>query len=187
IITDEDAMLMLDGEQIVMTDTEVTVDYPLEEGFQTILIIVEDPAGNSLQMDPIRVDVDWIPPMLSLDEGMPNETEEALLGLRGLTEPNCTITVNGVRISVDSRGAFQKNYLLNEGPNSLEIVSTDQYGQSTMLVYDVTMKAPEPEPWPDVQSLLPLMLGITIAILVIEVVALQLWWRRKKQMEQGKA
>ena len=187
IITDEDALLMLDGEQIVLTDTEVTLDYPLEEGLQTILISVEDPAGNALLFDPIRVDVDWSPPTLSLDEGMPNETEEALLNLRGLTEPNCTLTVNGVRVSVDSQGAFQKNYLVNEGPNSLEIVSTDQYGQSTRLVYDVTMKAPEPEPWPDTQSLLPLMLGITIAILVVEVVALQLWWRRKKQMEDGKA
>ncbi|MCK5252389.1 MAG: hypothetical protein KAQ96_05545, partial [Thermoplasmata archaeon] len=186
IITEEDALLMLDGEQIVLTDTEVTLDYPLEEGLQTILIGVEDPAGNALLFDPIRVDVDWSPPTLSLDEGMPNETEEALLNLRGLTEPNCTVTVNGVRVSVDSQGAFQKNYLLNEGPNSLEIVSTDQYGQSTRLVYDVTMKAPEPEPWPDVQSLLPLMLGITIAILVVEVVTLQLWWRGKEKMEDGK-
>ena len=187
IITDEDAILMLDGEQIVLTDTEVTLDYPLEEGIQTILIGVEDPAGNSLQFDPIRVDVDWSPPTLSLDNEMPNETDEALLNLRGLTEPNCTVTVNGVRVSVDTQGAFSKNYLLNEGPNSLEMVSTDQYGQSTRLVYDVTMKAPEPEPWSDVPSLLPLMLGITITILVVEIVSLQLWWRRKNKMEKGKA
>jgi len=183
--TDEDAILLLNGETIAMDGTKYTLDHSLVVGFQTITVRVEDPAGNAFESDPIRIEVDWTPPQLSLDASMPVSTEEALLSLRGRTEPNCTVTVNGVRISVDSRGTFVKNFLLNEGSNSIVVLSTDRYGQTTMLVYDVTMVAPEPEPWADASSWLPLMLGITIALIIVEVVALQLWWRRKRDPHNG--
>jgi hypothetical protein len=183
IITDEDTQLTLNGENITLDSSQVTLEYPLVEGSQTIIVSVMDLAGNSLQFDPINVEVDWVPPTLSLDTSMPGDTEETLINLKGYTEPNCTVTVNGGRVSVDGSGSFVRNFLLNEGDNHLVIVSTDQYGQSTTLVYDVTMIAPEPEPWPDAPSLLPLMLGITIAILVVEVIALQLYWRRKRALE----
>jgi hypothetical protein len=183
IFTDEDSLLRLAGEEYPVTGTEIVLDYPLVVGFQTIDVSVEDMAGNVYQAAPIRVDVDWVPPTLNLDQSMPNDTEETLLNLRGQTEPNCTVTVNGVRVSVDANGLFVKNFLLNEGTNRLEIISTDRYGQTTTLVYQVSMVAPEPEPWPDSPSLFPLMLAITIAILVVEVVVLQLYWRRKRENE----
>jgi hypothetical protein len=179
IITDEDTILVVNGETVTMEGTEVALFYPLEEGTQTINIHVEDLAGNGLDFDPINVDVDWSPPTLSLDASMPEMTEEALLTLRGVTEANCTLHVNGARISVDQAGLFVKNFLLNEGDNRLVVVSTDVYGQSTSIVYEVQMTPPQPEPWPDTPSRLPTMLAITIAILVVEVVDIQLWWRRK--------
>jgi hypothetical protein len=187
VITDEDAVLILDGVEMAMDGTTITLDHPLVVGYQTITIRVEDPAGNAFEAEPINIDVDWTPPSLSLDASMPNSTEETLLSLRGNTEPNCTVTVNGVRISVDAQGTFVKNFLLNEGSNSIIVLSTDRYGQTTRLVYDVTMVAPEPEPWAEPPSMLPLMLGITLAIIVVEVVALQLWWRRKSMHDDGDA
>jgi hypothetical protein len=87
--------------------------------------------------------------------------------------------VNGVRVSVDSQGVFVKNFLLNEGTNTVVVLSTDRYGQTSRLVYQVEMVAPGSEPWPDSPSLLPLMLGITVVVIVVEVVVLQLYWRRK--------
>jgi hypothetical protein len=181
VITDEDAMLRLDGEEYTLMGTGLTVEYPLVSGRQTISVTVEDPAGNSFEFDPIHVEVDWVPPKLRLDQSMPNETEETLLNLKGYTEPNCTITVNGVRLSVDTSGAFVRNFLLNEGMNTLVVVSTDDYGQKTTLVYEVKMVAPEPEPWPDATSLFPMMLALTIVLLVVEAVLLQLYWRRKRE------
>jgi hypothetical protein len=187
IITDEEAILKVNGEIVTLEGTEVTIVHPLEEGAQTIRVRVEDLAGNGLDLDPINVDVDWSPPTLSLDASMPGMTEEALLTLRGTTEANCTLYVNGARISVDGSGLFIKNFLLNEGNNILVVVSTDMYGQSASLVYEVQMTPPRPEPWPDPDSMLPTMLAITIAIIVVETVALQLWWRRKRGLERGKA
>ncbi len=184
--TDEDAMLYLDGETVATEGNQAIIVHPLSEGLQSITLRVEDPAGNWLDFPAIRVEVDWSPPTLSLDEGMPNVTEVVLLSLKGETEPNCTVTVNGVRVAVDSEGGFFKNFLLNEGVNTLIIESTDRYGQTTQVTYSVTMVAPEPEPWPDAESLIPLMLGITVAVLVVEVVILHLYWRRKgRKQEKG--
>ncbi len=181
VITDEDAILFLDGEEVDMDGTELTLEHPLEEGIQSISLRVEDQAGNWQDHPPIRIDVDRTPPSLSLDPGTPNTTEEALLTLRGFTEPNCTLVVNGGRLGVDAEGRFQRVFLLNEGDNTLVIVSTDRYGQSTRLVYQVSMVAPEPEPWPDAPSLLPILLTLTVFILVVEVVVLHLYWRRRRK------
>ncbi|UCC94021.1 MAG: hypothetical protein JSW25_05000, partial [Thermoplasmata archaeon] len=180
-------ILEVNGEIVTMDGTEVVIAYPLEEGTQTITVHVEDQAGNGLDHDPINVDVDWSPPALSLDPTMPEMTDEALLTLKGTTEANCTIVVNGARISVDSGGLFVKNFLLNEGSNRLVVVSTDMYGQSTSLVYEVQMTPAQPEPWPDSPSMLPTMLAITIVIIVVEVVVLQLWWRWKRKQEEDLA
>lgn len=178
ILTDEDAVVMVDGEVVVPVEGTGTVVHVLSEGTQTILVRVEDLAGNSLEHPPIHVIVDRTPPALRLDDGMPVHTEEALLGLRGHTEPNCTLTVNGARISVDSHGNFVRNFLLSEGDNRMVLVSTDRFGQSTTLVYEVEMSPPRPEPWPDPASRLPTMFAITLVILVVEAVLLWWWWRR---------
>jgi hypothetical protein len=183
ILTDEEALLYIDGEEVPMEGTQVTVAHILEEGLQSIVVRVEDQAGNWQEFPPIKVDVDWTPPNLSLDPGTPNTTEEALLTLRGTTDPNCTIVVNGGRVSVDTEGRFQRVFLLNEGDNTLVIVTTDRYGQSTDLVYHVSMVPPAPEPWPDAPSLLPFMLSVTLVILVVEAVVLHLYWRRRKRIE----
>jgi hypothetical protein len=120
-----------------------------------------------------------------LDPGLPTTTEEALLRLVGTTEPNCTVRVNGVRISVDTGGSFVRNFLLNEGENTLVVTSTDLYGQSSNVTYRVSMVAPEPEPWPEPTSLLPMLLAITIIILVVEVVLLRLYWSRREGSDAG--
>jgi hypothetical protein len=180
ISTDEGSMVEVDGEVITLQGSEAVLDYPLVEGIQTIVVYVEDNAGNGIAFDPINIEVDWNPPNITLDPTLPSHTEEALFTLRGTTEPNCTVTVNGARVAVDSTGFFIKNFLLNEGSNQLVIVTTDRFGQSTSKVLDVEMSPPEPEPWPDSPSILPQMLVFTVAVLVIEVVALELWWRRKR-------
>lgn len=178
ILTDEAAVVMVDGETVVPEAGTGAVVHILAEGTQTILVRVEDLAGNALEHPPIHVIVDRTPPTLGLEDGMPAHTDEALLSLRGRTEPNCTLTVNGARISVDSQGNFQRNFLLSEGGNRMVLVSTDRFGQSTTLVYEVEMSPPQPEPWPDPPSRLPAMLAITVVILVVEALVLWLWWRR---------
>jgi hypothetical protein len=169
----------VDGEPVEMEGRHVTVRHQLVEGVQSIAVRVEDPVGNWMDHPPVRVDVDWTPPALELDPGLPVTTEETLLRLTGTTERNCTVTVNGVRLSVDSSGVFVRNFLLNEGENRLVVVSTDRYGQSSNVTYTVSMVAPEPEPWPEAPSLLPMLLAITVAVLVVEAVVLRLYWGRK--------
>jgi hypothetical protein len=178
ITTDEDAVVYINGEVVEMEGRHVTLSHPVEEGLQDILVRVEDPVGNWMDHPPVHVEVDWSPPALHLDDGLPETTEEALFRLLGTTEPNCTVTVNGVRVSVDGSGAFVRNFLLNEGDNTLVVVSTDRYGQSSNASHTVRMVAPEPEPWPEAPSLLPMLLALTAVLLAVEVVVLRLYWRR---------
>ncbi len=179
VSTEEGAYLEVDGHSLQLDGTEGSVDYNLSEGMNAIMVYVQDEAGNSQEFGPIYVEVDRTPPVIDLPTP-PNTTEEVLLTLRGRTEPNVTLFVNGAPISVDREGFFQKNFLLNEGANRLVIVVEDRYGQVTTMTYDITMMPPEPDPLNTTPSSLPYMLAITAVILVVEVIVLKVWWKRKR-------
>ncbi len=180
VSTEEGAYLLVGGEVVAMEGREGSVDHPLDVGMNTIMVHVEDDAGNFYDFGPINIEVDRTPPLLTIDPSTPNRTEEALFTLRGRTEDNVTLLVNGAPVSVDSEGAFQKNFLLNEGPNRIVITVTDRYGQTTTLTHDITMTPPDPEPLNTTPSPLPYMLALTALTLVVVAVVLKLWWKRQR-------
>ena len=153
--------------------------YNLSEGMNAIMVYVQDEAGNFQEFGPISVDVDRTPPVIDLPDP-PDTTEEVRLTLRGHTEPNVTLFVNGAPVSVDREGFFQKDFLLNEGTNHLVIVVEDRYGQVTTMTYDITMTPPEPERMNTTPSSLPYMLALTAVIIVVEAIVLKVWWKRRQ-------
>ncbi len=183
VSTEEGAYLEIDGHVLQLDGREGSLEYDLSEGMNAIMVHVQDEAGNWHSFGPIFVEVDRVPPVIDLPTP-PTTTDEVLLTLRGRTEPNVTILVNGAPIPVDREGLFQKNFLLNEGTNRLVIVAEDRYGQVTNVTHDVIMTPPEPVPLDSTPSSLPYMLAITAVILVVEAVVLWGWWKRKRAQDQ---
>jgi hypothetical protein len=181
VSTEEGAILEVNDEEVALVGNEAFWDHELAEGLNEIMIRVEDKAGNWVEFGPIFIEVDRTPPLLELDRDLPQATEDALLSLKGHTEPNVTITVNGAPIPVDIEGAFIKNFLLSEGRNRLVVHALDRYGQNTTLVYEVEMTPSVPPPVEGPDSKIPIYILIAVVILVIEGVILQLWWIRRRR------
>lgn len=179
VSTEMGAYLEVDGQPLQLDGREGSVEYDLSEGMNAIMVYVEDEAGNFHEFGPIFIEVDRTPPVIDLT-APPNNTHEVMLTLRGRTEPNVTLLVNGAPISVDRDGSFQKNFLLNEGTNRLVIIVEDRYGQITTITHDITMTPPEPEPLNTAPSSLPYMLAITATILLVEAMVLKIWWKRRR-------
>ncbi|MCK4971464.1 MAG: hypothetical protein KAS77_13090, partial [Thermoplasmata archaeon] len=179
VSTEEGAYLEVDGQSLQLDGREGSFVYNLSEGMNYIMVYVQDEAGNFQEFGPITVDVDRTPPVIDLPDP-PDTTEEVRLTLKGRTEPNVTLFVNGAPIPVDREGFFQKNFLLNEGTNRLVIVVEDRYGQVTTLTYDITMMPPEPERMNTTPSSLPYMLVLTAVIILVEAIVLKVWWKRRK-------
>jgi hypothetical protein len=187
VSTDVGTYLEVGGERIVFEGDTVTVVYPLEEGLQDIMVYAEDPAGNSVQIGPINVEVDRSPPSLNLNPGLPTITEEALFTLLGTSEANVTVHVNGAQVSVDFQGRFMRNFLLSEGHNHLLVVAEDRYGQVSIVEHDVEMSPSVPPPVKGADSNLFPYLAISAVILITEALLLQLWWnwRGLKKTEEA--
>ena len=58
------------------------------------------------------------------------ETKTGVVRVLGKTQIDAAVAVNGIPIDVASDGTFQRDLLLQEGANLIEVVSTDLLGQS---------------------------------------------------------
>jgi len=61
----------------------------------------------------------------------------------GQTRLDAAVAVNGIPVEVESDGTFQRDILLEEGVNLIEVVSTDLYGQLRSQSVAVFFRAPE--------------------------------------------
>ncbi len=82
--------------------------------------------------------VDWPPP-----EFVTNETSVVV---RGQTDPNATVTVNGVNVSVNATGAFEVEVALNAsaGENLIEVVAGDGQGHNRTVTRVVVVDTQPP-------------------------------------------
>lgn len=77
-------------------------------------------------------------PPLSLES--PKEefvSEEARLEVIGSTDPDATVTVNGVSVLVRSDGRFFDQVKLELGVNTITIAATSRFGKATTITRDV--------------------------------------------------
>ncbi len=56
------------------------------------------------------------------------ETKTGAVRLMGKTQVDAAVAVNGIPVDVDPDGIFQRDMLLKDGPNLIEVVSTDFSG-----------------------------------------------------------
>ena len=61
----------------------------------------------------------------------------------GQTRLDAAVAVNDIPVAVDSDGTFQRDLLLEQGANLIEVVSTDLYGQLSSRSVAVFFQAPD--------------------------------------------
>ena len=71
------------------------------------------------------------------------EVASGAVRVLGKTRLDAAVAVNGIPVEVESDGTFQRDILLEEGANLIEVVSTDLYGQLNSQSVAVFFKAPE--------------------------------------------
>lgn len=66
----------------------------------------------------------------------------SILPLSGRTGPNAIVSINGRSVPVDRFGYFSGTVQLDEGPNVIDVVATNDDGQSLSTVLAVIYRAP---------------------------------------------
>ncbi|MDQ3008238.1 MAG: hypothetical protein M3Q81_01435 [bacterium] len=126
-------------------DGQFSVMVPLNEGENTISAYAVDDAGNESNVGRnYRVNRDSTAPKIIVDEPQPGQQIELrrnqLITVRGLTEENARVTLNGRLVFADADGAFSSTYQLNEGENKLLFVAVDQAGNTSTQELTVTFR-----------------------------------------------
>lgn len=110
---------------------------PLSEGKNTIYTQATDTAGNESQPSgKVTVEFDKIPPNLKVNEPKNLarfEQREEEITVKGRTEPDTKVTINGQQIIVDQEGRFASLYALKDGKNKLRIEAEDLAGNKTTI------------------------------------------------------
>ncbi len=69
-----------------------------------------------------------------IDESIVNTSSITVMGT---STPGAVVSVNGALASVDSKGAFQLTISLDEGPNVIEVVASDDAGNEAYSILSV--------------------------------------------------
>jgi len=120
-------------EVLVNNDGEFRLTIDLAKGANTIKAYSQDSAGNqSITTDTIIINLDTEAPDIEVTE--PSEGQEFYgnaqrqLSVRGITEKDAEMTINGRFVRIDSDGNFEYQMQMTEGANNLNIKSTDRAG-----------------------------------------------------------
>ncbi|MCK5849253.1 MAG: hypothetical protein KAH01_08705 [Caldisericia bacterium] len=116
-----------------------TFDFKLEN------IILKDPSGADMKSDSesfelIVSEEDTEPPTLEIEEiGTVSEPNAVI---KGKTEPEAIVTVDGEEIEVSEDGSFEHEVSLEVGENTFEVISKDKASNETKKSIVITYKEP---------------------------------------------
>jgi len=80
-------------------------------------------------------------PVIDIEKPTPEQiVEEKKIEVLGKTNPDATVTVNGVNVLVRSDGRFYDQVSLEPGVNTITIIATSRFGKSTTVVRKVGLK-----------------------------------------------
>ncbi len=102
---------------------------PTETG---VIIVKATLAGYADGEGYITVGLDTQPPTLEIESPADYVTvNTATVQIKGTTKPGSTVTVNGQKVGVDIKGAWQANVSLQDGANTITVKATSPTGAST--------------------------------------------------------
>ena len=118
----------------------------LRPGVNTIEIVASDEKGNQ-ELVTVRVTSLALPPqpflLLITEPQDQSVVTNSILRLAGRTGPLAIVSVNGVSVAVDPFGTFTTMVTLEEGPNIIDVVATNDDGQVLSTVVAVIYRAAE--------------------------------------------
>ncbi len=126
-------------------DGTFTASISLTEGENTLTAYAIDQNKNeSSTGKTFSVIYDSEPPKLEISEPQPDQHIELrknqVVTIKGMTDPNNRVTVNGRLVFANSEGAFTSTYQLTEGENKLLVEAEDKAGNKTSKEIIVTFK-----------------------------------------------
>ena len=134
------------GQHNVVWDGRTTAGQAVTDGQYRLEIIASGTARSTTQSLPVRVDTQ--PPSIQL-VNLPNgqRVRENALTVEGVTDLGATVLVAGspTPILVDGQGQFSFLHRLEEGTNRLEIVSTDDAGNTASIQREISLITTPPE------------------------------------------
>lgn len=84
-----------------------------------------------------------LPPGLSVDSPSNQVVvHERRVDILGKTDPDATVTVNGINVLVRGDGKFFDQIQLDSGVNKITIVATSRFGKTTTVVREVGLQFP---------------------------------------------
>ena len=110
---------------------------PLEPGENDVVVVASSDGARNTTVSRIVTSL-FLPFLLLLTEPQ-NETvvNNSLLPISGRTGPNAIVSINGRSVPVDRFGYFSSSFLLDEGPNVIDVVATNDDGQTLSRVLAV--------------------------------------------------
>ena len=83
----------------------------------------------------------YIPPTLTITTPVQESiVKEKKLDILGTTNPDATVMVNGISVTVRSDGRFFTQITLEPGVNTITILATSRYGKTTTVVRKVGLQ-----------------------------------------------
>lgn len=146
-LTDPEAVVQLeDDPNIIPVDAEgkFNIKRQLSEGGNVIQLLATDPAGN---IATIAREVTLVtrPPEIAVTS--PNNdqwTNENVTTIAGTVPPGTLLKVNGQEAMVTEEGYFEREVILQEGENIVEIEATDDVGNTASQELIVHRKTAPP-------------------------------------------
>lgn len=149
--------LFVDNElkKTVLTDSEgkfSSESIDLNLGINNIYAItVNDQEKKSLPSKTIKLLYNNEKPLLEINEPADNaeiKGGDKKIKIVGITEPENSVTVNGVTVIVNSEGNFQTEINLSDGDNTITIISSNSFGNTNQSQKAVKYIPQEPSPSP---------------------------------------
>lgn len=139
------AGVYLDG-VLLMEDMEAgSYDLSLSEGTHEIVAYIKDGNGNMRSFIK-QVTVDRTPPLINLNTGDETRTAFDSFILEGNTEPNATVTINGVEQEL-SGSTFMAKVALREGVNQISVTAYDLAGNKSVKTITVERTVSSDSSW----------------------------------------
>jgi len=166
--------LFAQGKAVAVNGTSFSYLWSLVEGGNVLALYAEDAAGNR-NYAMLNVRRDTIAPALSVDVADGFKTKNASLGLNGTTEPNATVTVNGVKVSVDASGRFFATVQLAIGAQNITLEAKDPAGNMRQAKLSIVRSKPASGP----EKKSGMETGIAALAALAAAAALVFWQRRR--------
>ncbi|MCL4416146.1 MAG: FecR domain-containing protein [Actinobacteria bacterium] len=146
-ISEAGAKIKINGVEVVVS-ADGSFSYPivLQQGKNTIKVEAKDKAGN-VAVAIRTVSYDSVPFFLTVSSPPDSYiTHIPNIDVIGFTTPGATVRVNQKQIYLDPSGSFKVTLPLVEGENSINIDSTNKYGDKLVVVKKVIYRDIPPIP-----------------------------------------